>query len=339
MKKITVLILIISHITSAAYAKEVIDVFEEYAPIDDFVCRTSSMTLKTSKNEDAIGLFYAQCNTPYEIELTSYPENGRLYLSENQFTYIPDTDYTGEDSFQYRISSNGVYSNISECTVSVSDENCEKINQTDFYYEDMKNHPQKVAAEKMVEKNIMKGERVGDKYYFFPNSQITRAGAITYLCSALEIDTDEQKTIPTVFEDTHNLCDQLKKDIYSCYSSKIITGTQTDDKLFLYPDKPLQRAEMFTMIKRASTLKTDNKLTLLYPDAGLIPDYAKASVRTLVSGGFLKNSENELLRPNDTVTKIEFTELLYKLISSNEESTTKTLSERIKEKFYEKLIT
>ncbi len=339
MKKIIVLILIFTHITSLAYATEVIDVFEEYAPINDFVCRTYSMTLNTSKNEDTIGLFYAQCNTPYEIELTSYPENGKIYLSENQFTYVPNTDYTGEDSFQYRISSNGVYSNISECMVNVSEETCENINQTDFYYEDMKNHPQKLAAEKMVEKNIMKGERIGDKYYFFPNSQITRAGAITYLCSALEIDKDEQNTIPTVFSDTNNLCDQLRKNIYSCYSAGIISGIQVKDKLFLYPDRPLKRAEMFSMIEKASNLKTNNKLTLLYPDESLIPDYAKTSVRTLVSGGFLENSENELLRPNDVATKIEFTELLYKLVSLNEESTTKTLSERIKEKFYEKLIT
>ncbi len=130
MKKIIVLVLIFSHITSLAYAAEVIDVFEEYAPINDFVCKTFSMALNTSKNEDTIGFFYAQCNTPYEIELTSYPANGELYLLENQFTYIPDTNYIGEDSFQYRISSNGIYSNISECVVSVSEKNCEKISKT-----------------------------------------------------------------------------------------------------------------------------------------------------------------------------------------------------------------
>lgn len=339
MKKIIVLILIFAHITSLAYAEEVIDVFEEYAPVNDFVCKTYSLTLDASKNEDTIGSFYTQCETPYEIEVTSYPANGKLYLSENQFTYVPDTDFTGEDNFQYRISSNGVYSNISECMVNVSEENCEKISQTSFYYEDMKNHPQKAIAEKMVEKNIIKGERIGDKYYFFPDSQITRAGAITYLCSALEIDKDEKNTIPIIFSDTNNLCDQLRKDAYSCYSAGIITGMQADDKLLLYPDKPLKRAEMFSMLERASTLKTDNKLTLLYPDESIIPDYAKSSVKTLVSSGFLQNSKNELLRPNDVATKIEFTELLYKLISSSEESTTKTLSERIKERFYEKLIT
>ena len=114
---------------------------------------------------------------------------------------------------------------------------------------------------------------------------------------------------------------------------------QVEDKLLLYPDKPLKRAEMFSMLERVSTLKTDNKVTLLYPDESIIPDYAKSSVKTLVSSGILKNSKNELLRPDDIVTKIEFTELLYKLISLNEESTTKTLSERIKERFYEKLIT
>lgn len=339
MKILILLILIFTHITSSVYAREVIDVFEEYASPDDFPCKTYSLTLDALKNEDASGIFYAECDTPYTIHLTSLPANGKLYVSGNQFTYVPDKNFTGADNFQYRISSKGVYSNISECMVNVSEENLKKINETDFFYEDMKDHPHRIQAEKMVEKNIIKGERIGDKYYFFPNSTITRGSAIIYLCSALGINSEDKKCIPKIFADSTDMCDQLKNDAYLCYQSGIITGMKIDDKLCLCPDEPLTRAEMFSMIQRASSLKTNSNFVLSYPDENSIPDYARLSVKTLVANGFLENSENELLRPNDIATKSEFTKLLYDLISLNEESVTKTLSQRIKEGFYEKHIT
>ena len=337
MKKLILLILILIQITSSVYAREVIDVFEEYASFNDFSCKTYSLNLNASKNEETTGNFYVECDSPYSIHLTTLPSNGEIYLSGNQFTYTPYDDFIGYDSFQYRISSNGVYSNISECMVNVSCENAEKINETDFFYEDMKTHPLRYEAEKLVEKNIMKGERIGDKYYFFPNSQVSRGSAIIYLCSTLGISSEDKNSIPIIFADNTELCEELKNDAYILYSSKIITGKKYDYKLYLSPDEPLTRAEMFSIVARASSLKTDNEINLLYPDSTAIPDYAKSSIKTLISNGFIENS-NKLLRPNDIATKAEFAELLYKLCKVNEESVTKTLKQRIKEGFYEKLI-
>jgi hypothetical protein len=96
---------------------------------------------------------------------------------------------------------------------------------------------------------------------------------------------------------------------------------------------------MFSMIDRAFSGKSHSETVLDFPDTKSIPDYAKLNVKNLVENGFIKNSKTELLRPNDTATKIEFAELLYKLVLSNEESVTKTLSQRIKEGFYANLIT
>ncbi len=335
MKKLILLTLILIQITSSVYAREVIDVFEEYASFDDFSCKTYSLNLNASKNEDTTGNFYIECDAPYSIHLTTLPSNGEINMSGNQFTYTPYDNFTGCDSFQYRISSNGVYSNISECMVTVSAEN--EVSETEFFYEDMKTHRLRHIAEKLVEKNIMKGERIGNKYYFFPNSQITRRSAIIYLCSALGINQKDKNSIPIIFADDSELCDELKNDSYILYSSKIITGKKYDDQLYLCPDEPLTRAEMFSIIARASSLKTDNGVNLLYPDSSAIPDYAKASVKTLISNDFITNS-NKLLRPNDIATKEEFAELLYKLCEINEKSVTKTLKQRIKEGFYEKII-
>ncbi len=335
MKKLLFLILIFTQITSPAYASEVIDVFEEYASADDFVCKTYSFSLDTSKNEDASGNFFTECSAPYSICVTSAPSNGIIFVDENQFTYTPYEDFTGSDSFQYRIFANGVYSNISECSINITGE---EIIDTKFYYEDMQNNPAKKAAEKLVEMNIIKGERIADKYYFYPKSQITRGSAISYLCAALGSDTKDL-SVPIIFADNNSLSTQLKKDAYICYSANIITGKPIDDKIYLCPDEPLTRAQMFSMIERAASGKSHSDITLEYPDEKSIPYYAKLSVKNLIANGFIENSKTEPLRPNDTATKAEFAELLYKLVLSNEESVTKTLSQRIKEGFYAKLIT
>lgn len=335
MKKIIFLILIFTQITSPAFAEEVIDVFEEYASTNDFVCKTYSVNLCTIKNEKTVGNFFMECSAPHTIYVTSSPKNGNISIEDNQFIYTPFENYTGTDSFQYRIYANGVYSNISECNINVIGE---EITTTDFYYEDMKTHQARNACDKMVEMNIIKGERVGDKYYFYPNSQITRAAAISYICAALGTNTDK-KSIPIIFADDKELSEQLKKDSYTCYSAGIITGKPIDDKVYLCPDDPLSRAEMFSMIDRAYSGKTNSDIMLSFPDSKQIPAYTKQNVKNLIANGFLENSNTELLRPNDLATKAEFTELLYKLVLSNEESVTKTLSQRIKEGFYANLIT
>lgn len=334
MKKLLFSVLIFTLITSPASASEVIDVFEEYASSDDFVCKTYSFSLDTLRNEETKSSFFTQCSAPYSVFVTSSPENGTVLVDKNEFVYAPDENFTGSDSFQYRIYANGVYSNISECNINVSGE---EIKDTKFHYEDLQNHPLKKAADKLVEMNIIKGERIADKYYFHPDLQLTRGLAISYICAALGANTEE-KNIPVIFSDD-TLSRQLKNDAYNCYSSGIITGKQIEDKIYLCANEPLTRSEMFSMIDRAVSGKSHNETVLEFPDTKSIPDYAKLNVKNLVANGFIKNSKTELLRPNDTATKIEFAELLYKLVLSNEESVTKTLSQRIKEGFYANLIT
>ena len=149
----------------------------------------------------------------------------------------------------------------------------------------------------------------------------------------------DKKSVPVIFADNNTLSEQLKKDAYTCYSAGIITGKPIEDKIYLCPDEPLTRAEMFSMMDRAYSGKTSSGTSILYPDSKEIPAYSKQNVKNLITNGFLENSKTELLRPNDIATKAEFCELLYKLVLSNEESVTKTLSQRIKEGFYANLIT
>ena len=202
----------------------------------------------------------------------------------------------------------------------------------------MKNHSSKYAAEKMAEKNIIKGEKIAGKYYFHPDTQITRGLFVSYLSASMGI-SDEINYSKPVFADAVTLSKQLRQDVYTCWASGIVAGKKIGDENYFCADEPITRAEMFAMVDRSFSGKTNDNITLNYPDSRLIPDYAKLSVKNLIANGFLTNSSSEELRPYDIATKAEMAEILYKLVLKNEESTTKTLSQRIKEGFYANLIT
>ena len=335
MKKILFAIFISFIITSTAYASEVIDVFEEYAKDTDFVCKTHFVSVDNQKNKSMTINFITECQGPYSIEIVSLPKNGTISVNDNnEFVYSPFYNFSGTDSFWYRISSNGIQSNISEYRITVG----ESIPETSFFYEDMKNHPAKNSAQKMAEKNIIKGEKIAGKYYFHPDTTITRGLFVSYLSAAMGISGEVNSTKP-VFSDTASLSNQLRQDAYTCWTSGIVTGKKIGDENYFCADSPITRAEMFAMIDRSISGKTNDNVILNYPDARLIPDYAKISVKNLIPNGFLINSSSDELRPNDIVTKAEMADMLYKLVLKNEESTTKTLSQRIKEGFYANLIT
>lgn len=339
MKKLITSFLILLSITSQVYAEEVIDVFEEYASIDDSVVKTFSMSLNTPKNESSTQSFFTQCDNDFSISITKNPDNGNLIVDgNNQFTYTPNKNFTGTDSFCYRIFSDGIYSNISRCNINITDENTKNIKNTNFYYEDTKNHSCDYMFKKLAEQNIVKGEKILDKFYFYPDSHITRSQAINYICAVLNTENNQDDAVPVIFKDDNLLSEQLKINSAICYSSGILTGQKIGEDIYLCPNEPLKRAEMFSMIERATLSKSNNDISLLFPDKKAIPDYAKLSVKNLVANGFLENSDRQLLRPADNATKAEFSELLYKLMELNEESVTKTLSMRIKEGFYAKII-
>lgn len=209
-------------------------------------------------------------------------------------------------------------------------------NSTEFSYADMAGNSADYAAVKLVELGVIKGERVGEEYYFHPDKTVTRSEAISYLNAALGIakTTVDTKDI-NIFADCKELTERVKKNAYIAYKAGIIKGKRENDGLYLVPNEEITRAEFFSMIDRAAGGKTAGETELLHPDSSQIPDYAKISVKNLCAYKIIENS-NTLLRPKEALKRDEMAEILYNLIKFKEESTTKVLSQRIKEELYQK---
>lgn len=210
----------------------------------------------------------------------------------------------------------------------------------EFIYADVCDEELLKASAKLVELNILKGERIGDMYYLNPSSKVERILAICYINSALKINNKKTNhDNKLTFSDSENLSENLKNQAYISMDAKIIAGNRDDDNLLLNPYNYVTRSELYTMIYRAMGIKSDSDIKLNFIDANTIPDYSKICIKTLVKNNIISNNEGEYLHPNEPITKGEMILMLYELVKYNESSTVKTLSQRIKEEFYGKIVT
>lgn len=340
MKKLIIIITVIFTFGINANANdELLDVFEEYAQFDDDVCITKDVSVKTLINKSVKGKFIIECDKPFTIEIVKAPKKGRVEILNNsgEFLYTPFYDILGKDEFSYRVTDGNVLSNISKVNIVINFEKT-NITKSEFIYADMVGRIGEEAAINLAIGDVMRGERVGGEYYFYPDEKITRIGAICYINSALGLDTKSvEEDNLNIFADFENVPYQLRKNAYISYNAGIIKGVRQNDKLYLYPDEYIKRAEFMSMIDRAIGAKTQN-IKLKMPDKAEIPDYAKVSIKNLCAYNIIDNTKNTLLRPNSQITKEEMAQILYEFLKYKEKNATKALSFRIIEEVYGKIL-
>ena len=335
MKKLLFILSAVFILSPRVFAEPLaIDVFEEYASFDDEECKSYGIDIATEANTTVSNSFLYSGNDICAVEITSYPHYGALEVNgaAMEFSYTPNKDFSGNDCFYYRVSNGVISSNISKCTIKTKKER--QNASTGFYYTDMTGNPGEYAALKMVELDILKGEKIGRDYYFYPKAQVSRGMAISCISRADKYNSKASCEVKQVFADASSLSDQLKSDVYYATGSGIINGIKSNGEYYLRLNDTITRAEFFCMIDRAMSAKTDTSTDLLYADKAQIPDYASVSIKNLVSKKILPNSENSLLRPNDALTKEEMAQLLYKFVRFNEQNTVKTMAQEIRENLY-----
>ena len=313
-----------------------IDVFEEYASFDDEECKTYAINLSTEINTPVSNSFLYSGEGICTVEITLNPLHGTLEADGNamEFVYTPNKNFTGSDCFYYRVSNGVISSNISKCTIKTGKE--KQNAASGFYYTDMTGSTAEYAALKVVELDILKGEKIGKDYYFYPDTEVTRGMAVSCISRAdrYNKNSSSEPEVKQVFADANSLSGQLKNDVYYASNSGIINGIKSNGEYYLRLNDTVTRVEFFCMLDRAMSAKTDTAEELLYADKALIPDYASVSVKNLVSRKILPNEEYSLLRPDDSLTKEEMAQLLYKFTAFNEKNAVKTMAQQIKENIY-----
>lgn len=332
--------LMLSSVTVYAEDYDALDVFEEYA-VSDALFVTEDMSVQTQKNQSVDDILkYTSDGGEIQIEIVTPPEHGQVTLIDDvgSFTYTPATDWIGTDVFQFKIGRDEEFSNISHCTIIVSEIEEETPEIPGFVYEDMRTHWGNYSALKLVESDIVKGERIGNRYYFYPETQMRRIDVIEYILSALKVNFDEvDKNETHIFADSTQLPEYINESAYLANKIGFVEGVREGEHVFLRPYEYIVRAEIIRMIDIAMNSKTRNGDELTFTDEKTIPDWAAQSVKNLVGYGIIHGYEDNTLRPYAKITKAQTAEMIYQMMKYNEQNTSETMATRIKQSFYGKL--
>lgn len=266
------------------------------------------------------------------------PSNGTLTVTDadGKFTYTPNKDYTGTDYFSFRISGGGESSNISGCDIAVVGEESKPEEpgfipeEPGFIYEDMRTHWGNYSAVKLVESDVVKGERIGKRYYFRPETKMRRLDVVEYILAALKTDFDEvDKNETHIFADSASLPEYINEAGYLANKKGFLAGVRDGENIYFHPYEYINRAEIIRMIDLAMSSKTQNGDEIKFADEKIIPDWAAQSVKNLVGYGIIKGFEDNTLRPYDDITKAQTAEMIYQMMKYNEQNSAATLSEGI----------
>ena len=186
-------------------------------------------------------------------------------------------------------------------------------------YSDMPQNWSKEAMEFAVKNNFITG--VGEDK-IAPKAALTRAQLAAILSRVMQTGAGDVSALD-------NFTDADKNAWYAGAMAKAV-----ELKIFygdgdsIYPDRPVTRQELFTILVRAFSVTGGDESTLAsYNDAGSISSWAKAAISAMIAQGYAAGYEDKTLRPAQQVTREEFAQLLHRMrehYSSSDTSEDKT---------------
>ena len=186
-------------------------------------------------------------------------------------------------------------------------------------YSDMPQNWSKEAMEFAVKNNFITG--VGENK-IAPKAALTRAQLAAILSRVMQTGAGDVSVLD-------NFTDADKNAWYAGAMAKAV-----ELKIFygdgdsIYPDRPVTRQELFTILVRAFSVTGGDESTLAsYNDAGSISSWAKAAISAMIAQGYAAGYEDKTLRPAQQVTREEFAQLLHRMrehYSSSDTSEDKT---------------
>ena len=186
-------------------------------------------------------------------------------------------------------------------------------------YSDMPQNWSKEAMEFAVKNNFITG--VGENK-IAPKAALTRAQLAAILSRVMQTGAGDVSVLDS-------FTDADKNAWYAGAMAKAVElNIFYGDGDSIYPDRPVTRQELFTILVRAFSVTGGDESTLAsYNDAGSISSWAKAAISAMIAQGYASGYEDKTLRPAQQVTREEFAQLLHRMrehYSSSDTSEDKT---------------
>lgn len=262
-------------------------------------------------------LYPANYEGHLQLVIPALPKHGQVIAKDENYhmvVYVPNQDYVGEDSFTYQELGNE--ENTATVHVTVS----EPVTPLPvFVHEDLKNHWVNYSAGNLADRGILHGEMVGGKYYFHPDTKMTRWEFLNYLLASAGFSIDSaQLGYADRYEDAHSLPEYIRKIAALATQMGILEGVKEGDALYIYPYQELTRAQAVTMVGKLIASDAESEDKLYFTDREDIPSWARKHFINLVNFRILQGYPDNTIRPYASLNKAQTAEMLYQSVKLTE---------------------
>ena len=264
-------------------------------------------SLETYKNIAGSGTLSAADpeGKPLTYNLVKEPKRGSVELHEDgTFTYTPDKNKVGKDSFTYTVTDSG--GNTSEeAKISI-----EIRKPTDkATYADMDGDPDAFYAMWLKEAGLFTGATVGGNLCFEPEKTVSRGEFLVMVMKLVDAQADETG-LTSGFSDEAATPVWLQPYIVSALGSGMISGVSSEDGVVFRPEAALSRAEAAVMLQNVLQLPAPTAKTVFSEtDADAVPAWAADATAALSAAGISLGDTAQA----DAITRREVGKLLYEV--------------------------
>lgn len=210
---------------------------------------------------------------PQGLDLTfavvQQPKKGTVELDGANFVYTPRDNASGADSFTYAVTnSDGAVSLPAAVTITI-----EKT-KSGVTYADT-DPATATAAQCLAEEGIFTGKRIGEKWYFEPESTVSRG---EFLAMVMETaGTEVTEVTMTGFADDEAIPTWARGYAAAGVAAGIVQGKPTEDGAVFSCDDAISYSEAATVLNRVLDLG-DVELEVWYADREAVPSWAAQAV-------------------------------------------------------------
>ena len=264
-------------------------------------------SLETYKNIAGSGTLSAADpeGKPLTYNLVKEPKRGSVELHEDgTFTYTPDKNKVGKDSFTYTVTDSG--GNTSEeAKISI-----EILKPTDkATYADMDGDSDAFYAMWLKEAGLFTGATVGGNLCFEPEKTVSRGEFLVMVMKLVDAQADETG-LTSGFSDEAATPVWLQPYIVSALGSGMISGVSSEDGVVFRPEAALSRAEAAVMLQNVLQLPAPTAKTVFSEtDAAAVPAWAADATAALSAAGISLGDTAQA----DAITRREVAKLLYEV--------------------------
>ena len=223
------------------------------------------------------------------FQLVTAPKRGTVVIEENgAFTYTPDKNKVGKDSFTFTVSDHaGQTSEPAKISIEIERPNDKRV------YADMSDDQDTFYAMWLKDEALYCGAQIGDSLCFEPDAPVTRGQFLVMAMNLVHAEADTT-AMNSGFHDEAQTSPWLRPYIISALGNGMISGSMYETGMEFRPNDEITAAEAAVMLQNILQLPSSELQAVSRLDTtDSIPVWARSAVSALSDAGIQMDTTTE----------------------------------------------